>query len=70
MAVEFECRPVASRVTCAAMLAAIEQWAAMTDAYISYFPRHLPARVAFATNCPALGGRIELACTATRTGTK
>jgi 2-iminobutanoate/2-iminopropanoate deaminase len=52
------------------MLAAIKQWAAMTDAYISYFPRHLPARVAFATNCPAPGGRIELACTATRTGTK
>jgi hypothetical protein len=70
MAVEFECRPVASRMTCAAMLAAIDECAAMTDAYIGYFPRYLPARNAFTTNCPTLGRRIELACTATRTGTK
>jgi hypothetical protein len=48
----------------------LEQWAAMTDAYIGYFPRYLPARNAFTTNGPTPGGRIELACTATRTGTK
>lgn len=57
-------------VKCTAMLADIKEWAAMNEVYVSYFPRHLPARSAFATNGLALGGRIELECMATRTETK
>jgi 2-iminobutanoate/2-iminopropanoate deaminase len=56
-------------VKCTAMLADIKEWAAMNEVYITYFPRHLPARSAFATNGLALGGRIELECMATRTET-
>jgi 2-iminobutanoate/2-iminopropanoate deaminase len=57
-------------VKCTAMLADIKEWGAMNEVYVSYFPRHLPARSAFATNGLALGGRIELECMATRTETK
>jgi 2-iminobutanoate/2-iminopropanoate deaminase len=57
-------------VKCTAMLADIKEWASMNEVYVSYFPRHLPARSAFATNGLALGGRIELECMATRTETK
>ena len=57
-------------VKCTAMLADIKEWSAMNEVYVSYFPRHLPARSAFATNGLALGGRIELECMATRTETK
>lgn len=57
-------------VKCTAMLADIKEWAPMNEVYVGYFPRHLPARSAFATNGLALGGRIELECMATRTETK
>jgi 2-iminobutanoate/2-iminopropanoate deaminase len=57
-------------VKCTAMLADIKEWAAMNEVYVSYFPRHLPARSAFATNGLVLGGRIELECMATRTEDK
>ena len=57
-------------VKCTAMLADIKEWAAMNEVYVTYFPHHLPARSAFATNGLALGGRIELECMATRTRTK
>ena len=57
-------------VKCTAMLADIKEWGAMNEVYVSYFPHHLPARSAFATNGLALGGRIELECMATRTETK
>ncbi|HMA00846.1 MAG: RidA family protein [Gemmatimonas sp.] len=57
-------------VKCTAMLADIKEWAAMNEVYVTYFPRHLPARSAFATNGLVLGGRIELECMATRTETK
>lgn len=56
-------------VKCTAMLADIKEWAAMNEVYVTYFPHHLPARSAFATNGLALGGRIELECMATRTET-
>jgi len=57
-------------VKCTAMLADIKEWAAMNEVYVTYFPRHLPARSAFATNGLVLGGRIELECMATRTEEK
>jgi reactive intermediate/imine deaminase len=57
-------------VKCTAMLADIKEWSAMNEVYVTYFPHHLPARSAFATNGLVLGGRIELECMATRTRTK
>ena len=57
-------------VKCTAMLADIKEWAAMNEVYVTYFPHHLPARSAFATNGLVFGGRIELECTATRSRTK
>lgn len=57
-------------VKCTAMLADIKEWGAMNEVYVTYFPHHLPARSAFATNGLVLGGRIELECTATRSRTK
>ncbi|MBK5187919.1 MAG: RidA family protein [Gemmatimonadaceae bacterium] len=53
-------------VKCTAMLADIKEWAAMNEVYVTYFPQHLPARSAFATNGLVLGGRIELECMAIR----
>jgi 2-iminobutanoate/2-iminopropanoate deaminase len=53
---------------CTAMLADIHDWAAMNQVYVSYFPRHLPARSAFATSGLVFGARIELECTATAGG--
>lgn len=57
-------------VKCTAMLADIKEWAAMNEVYITYFPHHLPARSAFATNGLVLGGRVELECMATRSEEK
>jgi len=57
-------------VKCTAMLADIKEWAAMNEVYVTFFPHHLPARSAFATNGLVMGGRIELECMATRTRTK
>jgi 2-iminobutanoate/2-iminopropanoate deaminase len=54
-------------VKCTAMLADINEWAAMNEVYVTYFPHHLPARSAFATAGLVMGGRIELECMATRT---
>jgi 2-iminobutanoate/2-iminopropanoate deaminase len=53
-------------VKCTVMLADIKDWPAMNEVYVTYFPNHLPARSAFATNGLALGGHIELECMATR----
>jgi reactive intermediate/imine deaminase len=53
-------------VKCTAMLADIKDWAAMNEVYVTYFPKHVPARSAFATNGLVMGGRIELECMATR----
>lgn len=57
-------------VKCTAMLADIKEWAAMNEVYVTYFPNHLPARSAFATNGLVMGGRIELECMATRSEDK
>jgi 2-iminobutanoate/2-iminopropanoate deaminase len=54
-------------VKCTAMLADINEWPAMNEVYVTYFPHHLPARSAFATAGLVMGGRIELECMAVRT---
>jgi 2-iminobutanoate/2-iminopropanoate deaminase len=52
-------------VKCTAMLADINEWPAMNEVYVTFFPHHLPARSAFATAGLVRGARIELECTAT-----
>jgi reactive intermediate/imine deaminase len=52
-------------VKCTAMLADMQEWAAMNRIYIEHFPANLPARSAFGASALALGGRIEIECIAT-----
>jgi reactive intermediate/imine deaminase len=52
-------------VKCTMMLADIGEWAAMNEVYITYFPKHFPARSAFGTSGLALGARVEIECWAT-----
>jgi len=49
-------------VKCTAMLADMGDWPAMNRTYVTFFPRHLPARSAFGASGLALGARIELEC--------
>ncbi|HVP66020.1 MAG TPA: RidA family protein [Anaeromyxobacteraceae bacterium] len=42
------------------MLADMDEWAAMNDEYVKFFPAHLPARSAFGTSGLALGARVEI----------
>jgi reactive intermediate/imine deaminase len=51
-------------VKCTAMLADIKDWPIFNDVYKGYFPKHFPARSAFATNGLGLNARIELECIA------
>src|SRR5579872_6715210 len=53
-------------VKCTAMLADINEWPAMNEVYVTFFPNHLPARSAFATAGLVRGARMEIECTATR----
>ncbi len=46
------------------MLADMGEWALMNREYVSFFPRHLPARSAFGTAGLALGARVEIECVA------
>ncbi len=46
------------------LLTNIDDWAEMNDAYVPYFPRHLPARTAFGVDGLALGARVEIECVA------
>ena len=52
-------------VKCTAMLADIQEWPAMNEAYVPFFPHHLPARSAFAAAGLVRGARVEIECTAT-----
>ena len=52
-------------IKCTAMLADMQEWAAMNRIYVEHFPTNLPARSAFGASALALGGRIELECIAT-----
>lgn len=49
-------------VKCTVMLADIKDWPAFNQIYQSYFPKHFPARSAFATNglAPQLTEFIQL----------
>lgn len=52
-------------VKCTAMLADMQEWAAMNEVYVTFFPKHLPARSAFGTTGLAFNARMELECIAT-----
>jgi 2-iminobutanoate/2-iminopropanoate deaminase len=52
-------------VKCTAMLADMQEWAAMNSVYIEHFSMNLPARSAFGVSGLALGGRVEIECVAT-----
>ena len=47
------------------MMADMAEWPAMNAIYVTYFPKHLPARSAFGASGLALGGRVEIECIAT-----
>lgn len=49
-------------VKCTVMLADMQEWGAMNEVYVTYFPTHLPARSAFGTSGLARNGRVELEC--------
>jgi reactive intermediate/imine deaminase len=46
------------------MVADMTEWAEMNKVYVTYFPRHLPARSALGANGLALGARVEIECMA------
>jgi 2-iminobutanoate/2-iminopropanoate deaminase len=46
------------------MLADMGEWSEMNKVYVTYFPRHLPARSAFGTRGLAFGARVEIECIA------
>lgn len=52
-------------VKCLVMMADMGEWPAMNAVYVEHFPNHLPARSAFGAAALALGGRVEIECTAT-----
>ena len=49
---------------CLVMLADMGEWDAMNQMYVTYFPRHLPARSAMGASGLALGARVEIECLA------
>ena len=49
---------------CTCMLADINEWGQMSKEYVKFFPKHKPARSAFATAGLALGARVEIECIA------
>jgi reactive intermediate/imine deaminase len=49
-------------VKCTVMLADIKEWPTFNQVYKDYFPKHFPARSAFATNGLALNARVEVEC--------
>jgi 2-iminobutanoate/2-iminopropanoate deaminase len=51
-------------VKCLVMLADMDQWRAMNEVYVTYFPRHLPARSAMGASGLALGAQVEIECLA------
>ena len=46
------------------MLADMSEWTEMNKVYVTYFPKHLPARSALGANGLALGARVEIECIA------
>jgi 2-iminobutanoate/2-iminopropanoate deaminase len=51
-------------IQCTVALADIKDWPAFNDVYRGYFPKHFPARMAYATGGLALGARVEVQCNA------
>ena len=56
---------MAEVVKCTVYLADINEWAAMNEVYVTYFPTNPPARSALGTSGLALGSRTEIECMAT-----
>lgn len=52
-------------VKCTVFLADINEWAAMNEVYVTYFPSNPPARSALGSSGLALGARTEIECMAT-----
>ena len=52
-------------VKCLCMLADIGEWGEMSKVYSEFFPKHKPARSAFAGTGLALDARVEIECMAT-----
>ncbi len=46
------------------MLADMSEWAEMNKIYVTYFPKHLPARSALGANGLVFGARMEIECIA------
>ena len=46
------------------MLADMSEWAEVNKVYVTYFPKHLPARSALGANGLAMGARVEIECIA------
>ncbi|HEY0591455.1 MAG TPA: RidA family protein [Thermoanaerobaculia bacterium] len=53
-------------VKCTAMLVDMREWGAMNEVYVTYFPKHKPARSAIGATGLALGARVEIECWAAR----
>ena len=51
-------------VKCTVFLADMQEWGAMNEVYVTFFPTHRPARSAFGANGLALGARVEIECLA------
>ena len=51
-------------VKCTVFLADMSEWAAMNEVYVTYFPKHKPARSAMGVNGLALNARVEIECIA------
>lgn len=51
-------------VKCLVMLADMREWGAMNAVYVTYFPRHRPARSAMGASGLALSARVEIECIA------
>ena len=52
-------------VKCTIMLENIDEWAAMNDVYVTFFPDHKPARSAFGADGLAINALVEIECFAT-----
>jgi enamine deaminase RidA (YjgF/YER057c/UK114 family) len=51
-------------IKCTVFLADIDDYAAVNEAYVQYFPADPPARSAVAGSGLALGARVEIECIA------
>jgi len=56
---------LAQVVKCTVFLADINEWTAMNEVYISFFPSNPPARSALGSSGLAMGARTEIECIAT-----